>query len=921
MSTALLITKLYIPPVRSEWVPRPHLVERLSAGLDAHKLTLVSAPAGSGKTSLIIAWLSELRRARPDLDLGWLSLDDGDNDPLRFLAYLVAALQAVDPRIGGEALQLLERAQPPPVESLVTSLINDLAAQPSPVILVLDDYHAISDLTVHEAVGFLVDRQPPHVHLVITTRHDPPLPLSRLRGRGQVTEIRQGDLRFTPEESAAFLNRSMGLNLTPVEVATLEERTEGWIAGLQLAALSMQGRDRANTAQFIADFSGRYHFILEYLTDEVLQRQPAHIQAFLLQTSILERLSAPLCDQVVRDRGAGSRYQVSGTRVPDSLTPDTGFPDSPPPDSQSVLEQLEAANLFIVPLDDEREWYRYHHLFAELLHARLQETQPELIPTLHRRAVAWYEQRRFTAEAVHHALATQDLALAAEVIERAILQIATWSRASTGMIQRWLNALPAEAVEPRPWLRLFTSRLQYISGHREQAGRTLQSLEEWLQDHPSTPDAGRILGLTVVDRASYAVVMGHVHQAKELLSQTLAHVPKDDPVSRFRKPALLGMAHLRAGELSEAHRAFSEASEITLAAGLNFAATPFLCSLAEVEMAQGRLQQAMQTCERAAQLAVVDGKPASAAGFVGLEMSKILYEWNDLAAAERRLLEGLDLLSQSGISESFGSGHAVLAQIKQALGDEEGARQAARQAVEIAQRENIPRIVSLTSAYQARVWLAQGRLDLAARWAGEYRQVGETEYLREFEDLTLARVLLAQGRFGEALALLDERLVAANAAGRTYAVIEIQALRALAAPGAGEAMDVLRQALTLAEPENFVRLFLDAGEPMRSLLQQAATLGLSPRYTARVLAAFGPAGGTGTHLPAAQPLVEPLSDRELDVLRLLAEDLPNREIGRRLFISLPTVKSHTRNIYGKLGVHNREEAVAQAQALGILPTP
>jgi LuxR family maltose regulon positive regulatory protein len=897
VSTPLLTTKLYIPPLRPEWVPRPHLVERLNASLGpgslgfARKLTLLSAPAGSGKTTLVTAWLSDLRLRTSDLRLGWLSLDEADNDPLRFFAYLVAALQTVDPQVGQEALRLLESAQSPPIESLVTSLINDVAGEATPIILVLEDYHAITELVIHEAVGFLLDRQPPHIHLVITTRHDPPLPLSRLRGRGQMTEIRQDDLRLTPEEAAAFLNRSMGLQLTPSEIAALEERTEGWITGLQLAALSMQGRDRAGIARFIADFSGRYHFILDYLTDEVLQRQSQPVQTFLLQTAILDRLCGSLCDAVL------------------------GNADLAP--GKQMLDHIEAANLFVMPLDDEHEWYRYHQLFAELLRARLQETQPDLIPELHRRAAGWYERAGFRSEAVHHALTTQDFDLAAEVIERAITQIATWSRADVGIIQRWLNALPDEAVQPRPWLRLFVSRILYVSGQPELASQTLQALEEWLRDHPSSPDAARILSLALVDRASYAVVLGHVQQAKALVSQTLAQVSPDNPIARFRTPAILGMAHLRAGEVSEAHRDFSQAGEIALAAGLNFAAVPFLCNLAEVKIAQGQLRQAKQTCDQAGQLAMVDGAPVSVAGFVGLEMSKILYEWNDLPAAERHLVDGLELLSQSGISESFGSGHAVLAQIKQALGDHEGARAAARQAVHIAERENIPRLVGLTSAYQARVWLAQGQLDLAARWADDYRQLGETQYLREFEDLTLARVLLAEDRSAEALALLDARLVPARAAGRMSAVIEIQALRALALPTSGDALDALQQALSLAEPEGYVRRFVDEGQPMRALLRGAAAQGIWPRYVSRLLAAFGSSHSAGA--PAPQPLVEPLSDRELEVLHLLAEDLSNREIGRRLFISLPTVKSHTRNIYGKLGVHTRDEAVARARALAILP--
>jgi LuxR family maltose regulon positive regulatory protein len=432
------------------------------------------------------------------------------------------------------------------------------------------------------------------------------------------------------------------------------------------------------------------------------------------------------------------------------------------------------------------------------------------------------------------------------------------------------------------------------------------------------PDAARILGLAVVDRASYAAVLGHVQEAKDLVRRTLHHVPADDPIARLRAPAILGMAHVRAGEVAEAHRAFSQASEIALAAGLGFAAVPFLCNLADVEFAQGRLRQAKQTTERAAGLAVVDGAPMSVAGFVGLEMAKILYEWDDLHTAERHLLDGLQLLHGGGISESFGNGYALLAQIRQALGNEAEAQAAVAQAVQLAERENVPRLAGLMAAYQARIWLAQGQPDLAARWAADYRQAGETEYLREFEDLTLARVLLAHDHRAEALALLDALLVPAGIAGRMNAVVEVQALRALALPGLDDALDALSQALHLAEPEGYVRRFVDEGEPMRAVLKQAAARGIAPAYTARLLAAFGPAGAAGSWAP--QPLAEPLTERELEVLGFLAEDLPNREIGRRLFISLPTVKSHTLNIYGKLAVHSRKEAVARARALGLLPT-
>ncbi len=924
MATPLLATKLYIPPVRPDWVPRPHLISRLDAGL-TRKLTLISAPAGSGKTTLASGWLTRLKT--PDADAGqpensiparrgvaWLSLDEGDNDPARFFAYLATALGTVGAALGGGLGRTLEGSQLPSVQTLTTVLVNDLAAWSEPLVLALDDYHTLDDLTIHEALGLLVERQPPNLHLVLITRQDPPLPMPRLRARGQVTEIRQHDLRFGPEETAQFLNESMGLQLPPTQVALLESRTEGWITGLQLAALSMQGRDSESVAKFIAGFSGRYHFLLDYLTDEVLSQQPEEVQIFLLATSILDRLCAPLCDAVLG--GSELVRSASGCRASESPSS-----QSPRIGAGALLEYLDHANLFLTPLDDERQWYRYHALFGDLLQARLQETQPEQVPELHRRAAAWYEREGSGVEAVQHALASQDNQLAAAVIERTITRISTWSRTDIAMIYRWLQALPREVTRDRPWLRLFTSRTLYVSGQPEAASRGLEELELWLRDHPEAPDAQHLAGLVTVDRASYAVVLGDVQQARALTRQVLANVPEGDPIARFRVPAILGMAALRAGKVVEAEQAFSRALDIALDAGLGFAALPFFCNVAEARLLQGRLHGAMQTCQEAMERSTVSGERIFAGGFVGLEVGKILYEWNDLEGAERQLLEGLDLLMQGGIPESFGSVHAVLAQVRQAQGDEAGAVEAAQQAVESAQRDGIPRLRILASAHQARIWLAQGRDDLASVWARQYLQTGETEYLREFEDLTLARVLLAQGLPNEALDLLDRLLPPAVDAGRLGAAIEIQALRAMACHALAEpddALQALEQALTLAEPEGYVRLFVDMGPPMVALLKAAGSRGIAPQYVGRLLAAFAP-----LEPPRAaaheQPLVEPLTDRELEVLELLAQGLANREIGRRLFISLPTVKSHTRSIYGKLGAHSREEAVARARALGILP--
>ena len=905
MTAPLLTTKLYIPPVRPELVPRPRLIERLNAGLD-RKLTLVSAPAGYGKTTLISAWL---RGA--GVPSAWLSLDEGDNDPVRFFTYLIASLQGFDDQIGHSVQGWLEAPQPPALDQMAAALINDIAAVPGAFVLVLDDHHVIAERAIHESISLLLERQPPQMHLVIATRHDPPVPLARLRARGELVEVRQSDLCFTTEEATAFLNQSLDLDLTASEVALLGEHTEGWIAGLQLAGLSMQGRDAKSVASFIREFSGRHHFILDYLTDEVLKRQVEPVQEFLLRTSILERMCGSLCDAIV-DQDAG----------PDGIASRDG---------QAMLEELQQANLFVVPLDDERRWYRYHHLFAQLLRARLEETRPGLAADLHRRAAAWHEETGLGFGAAQHALASGDYGLAAAVVERTIRKLDIWSSTEITTVLGWMKALPDNVVLNRPWLRLFIARTLYVSGQWEKTDQMLQDLEDWLYEHPETPEAQRLLALVVADRAGYALVRGEVRKGRELVRRMLARASQDEVLIDVRAAAMLGMAHVRAGEVVEAQRAFSQAVNAAPAGRVGYAIAPIICNLAETYYLQGQLQRAWQTCEQAVEAGTVDGQRHATTGFAGLLQGKILYERNDLEDAERRLQEGLDLLRRGGIGSHFGNLYATLAQTRQARGDHKGARSTVEQAVRTAQGANIPRLLTQALAYQARIWLAQGELVQARCWADDYRQIGATEYIRDFEDCTLARVLLADDRPGEALVLLDGMAPSAEDDGRRGTLIEILALRALArqglsspsaAPdGLGRAFDDLARALDLAEPERYARTFLDLGEPMAALLRQAATRGISTAYASTLLEAFGDQGvRVFTPAPSrAQPLVEPLTDRELEVLRLLAEGLSNPEIGQRLFISLPTVKSHTRSIYGKLGVHSRKQAVAQARALGILP--
>ena len=892
----LLTTKLHTPPIRPDLVPRPRLIERLNAGL-GRKLTLICAPAGFGKTTLANAWLRSTGRP-----VTWLSLDAGDNDLARFLDYLVAAFRWIDDGIEGAAQRLLEAPQLPPVELLLTELINGVATHPQPFVLVLDDYHAIAEVGVHQAVGFLLERQPPQLHLVIVSRQDPALPLSRLRGRGQVTEIRQHDLRFTAAEATAFLNQVMGLDLETTDVAALEARTEGWIAGLQMAAVALQSRvaegGEEGVSQFIDSFSGRHHFILDYLTDEVLAYQPEAVHRFLLRTCILERMCASLCDALL-------------DRAPEE---GGGFASS-----REILEHLQRTNLFVVPLDEEGQWYRYHRLFGGLLRARLQETAPHQVTALHRRAAAWHEGNALLVEAVHYALAIPDFDLAAGMIERAIPRVGAWSSVNVAIFREWLAALPDDALRARPRLRLFASRVYYVIGQRDRTERILEKLEDSIPGDPSLPDAEEILASVMVDRASYAAVRGDLQQAIELAHRALTHLP-DHAIMRMRVTVILGMAHFRAGDVAEASRALSEAIAAARTAELGFVAAPLFCNLAEVLIVQGQLRQANQTCRQARDLAIVDGTPTSMAGFPGLELGKILYEQNDLPEAERYVIDSLDLLGRSGTTDSFGIGHALLARIQQARGNDEGALVAIERAIQIARDFDITRVSTLIEAHQARIWLAQGRLEPAARWAQDYRQLGETEYLREFEDLTLVRVLLAQDEPAAALALLESLRPAAETAGRMGTVIEILALQALALGAVADedgALEALGRALHLARPEGYARVFLDEGATMAHLLRRAANLGIAPHYVGQLLAGWEPEEARQAVDMSA--LVEPLSDRELEVLALLARGLTNPEIAERLFVSLSTVKSHTRNLYGKLGVHSRVDAVTRARSLGILP--
>jgi ATP/maltotriose-dependent transcriptional regulator MalT len=908
---ALLETKFYVPRLRRGLVPRPRLSERLDRGA-ASKLVLVSAPAGFGKTTLLTEWLA----ARPAALAGerlaaWLSLDRGDNDPASFWAYVIAALRTVASGVGKSALALLETPQPPPIETVLTTLLNDLGAVAGEIVLVLDDYHVIDAREVQDGMAFLLDHLPPQLHVVIASRSDPALPLPRLRARGELAEIRASELRFTADEAAAYLNEMMGLQLTAQDVAALEGRTEGWIAALQLAALSMQGRD--DVAGFIAGFAGDDRYVVDYLAEEVLARQSERVQAFLLQTSILGRLSGPLCDAVTGQGGG-----------------------------KGMLEALDRGNLFLVSLDDRRRWYRYHHLFADVLQARLLDEQPDRVPDLHRRASGWYEQNGEPSEAVRHALAAGDFERAAGLVELALLAMRRTRQEAK--LRGWLEVLPDEVIQVRPVLSAYFAGVLLMGGELEGVEGRLRDAERWLEpatgdgEEPHVPSAKMIVAdeeeyrrlpaTIALYRAGHALARGDAPGTARHAQRAIELALEDDHLCRASAAALLGIVYWGSGDLEAGHRGYSACMEGLRRAG--FIADTLGCSiaLADIRSTQGRLGEAQRTFEQALQLAGAQGGSVlrgTADMYVG--MSEIARERNDLHAARQLLLRSQELGEQAGLPQNRYRWRVAMARVRQAEGDLGGALDLFNEAERLYVSDFFPNVRPVP-ALRARVWIAQGRLGQALGWAREQGLSADDglSYLREFEHITLARLLLARDQdegaersAHEAARLLERLLRAAEEGQRTGRVIEILVLRTLAHQALGDspaALGFLDRAVTLAEPEGYVRVFADEGPPMASLLRAAAKQGPRRDYVRRLLAA---ASGTEHNGPTDQDLIEPLSERELDVLRLLGSELDGPAIARELMVSLNTMRTHTKNIYAKLGVTNRRAAVRRAAELGLLP--
>ena len=907
----LLATKLYLPHRQPGFVPRPRLVDMLD-GARAGGLVLVCAPAGFGKTALLGDWAR-----RGERQVAWLSLDAGDSDPARFWRHVVAALDRARPGIAGRVAPLLGPPAPPSFEALVTALINELAAEPvdRDVLLILDDYHLVDSAPVHDSLMFLLEHLPQELHLVLASRADPPLALARLRARGQLAELRAAQLRFTSEEAAALLREAAGADLPQDALEALEARTEGWAAGLQLAALSLRGQ--ADVAGFVATFSGSHRYVLDYLTEEVLERQPEQMREFLLETSALERLSGELCDEV------------------------TGRADG-----QAMLEAIEAAGLFLVPLDDERGWWRYHHLFADLLRIRLQRQQPGRVAALHRAAATWHDEHGLADEAVRHALAADDPIWAARLMERHA--DALLFRSDGGTVQRWLAELPASLVQSRPRLLLVQAWMALISRRMEAAETAVNAAERaWKatpDDEPFEPAAGRAVsqlaanvtaGIALV-RTDLAVLHGDAEQAATLGRRALAGLGDGESLLKCIAEGHLGRAEWLRGNLAEAER--SRASFIAQGRALG---GPTLVGwgcheLGQIQRAQGRLDAALSTYHQALEVAGAPSAPTPhATGIAHVGMAEVAYQRDDLELALHDVGEGIAACRPFKYAQPLANGLATLAWIRQATGDPAGAREAMDEAGRAAPGPSVTVLFNPVPAHRARLQIAQGDPAAAADWTQERGLSADDEpgYSREAEYLVLARLLLAQDRPTQALVLLGRLHGAAIAQGRVGSVIEIQALRALALAACGDnaaAVDALAEALTLGRPQGYVRVFADEGAAMRALLgrliaaqrsEQVPARAVPLDYLAQLLRAFdGQHGepGPGSAASAAPGLVEQLTTRELEVLALLAAGKSNARIADELVVTVDTVKKHVSHILDKLGADNRTEAVTRGRQLGLI---
>lgn len=882
MAIPILSTKLYIPPSRPKRVSRPRLIEQLDEGLH-RKMTLISASAGFGKTTLISEWVANCDRL-----IAWLSLDDGDNDLTYFLTYFVTALQTIAPDIGDGVLIALQSPQSPPVESILTTLLNEIATISDSFVLVLDDYHLIDSKSVDNALIFLLEHLPPQMHLVISTREDPQLPLARLRARDQLTELRAADLRFTPSETAGFLNEGMGLNLSEKDIAALETRTEGWIAGLQLAGISMKGHE--DISSFIQSFTGSHHFVLDYLVEEVLQQQSESIQSFLLNTSILNRLCGSLCDAILLDP------VVSG---------------------QETLEFIEQANLFLIPLDKERRWYRYHHLFANFLRQRLQQNSSLLsdnegidVAELHIRASQWYEDNGFELDAFHHATVANDVERAERLIEGDGIPLEF--RGAGASILNWLESLSGTILDARPSLWVTYASTLFFVGQHTAVEEKLQAAERAIQKTGADDKPSDLIGRIASLRATLALLQHNIETIITQSRRALEYLHPDNLPIRTAATWTLGYAYQLQGDRVTASQTYRDVISMGKSSGDSIYTIATTISIGQIQEADNQLYLANETYKEVLQLAGDPPQPIACTAYLGL--ARIAYQWNDTDTAFEYGQQCFRLIQQMESIDTFASYGIFLSRLRLAGGDISGASDILDEAETfLHQHDFMFRMPDVASA-QLRILLYQGNLTVAARLADKYEI-----------PLSQARVHIAQGNPSEALLLLESLLQQAEGKNWVDEQLKVMLLQTIVYYEIGEkeeALQVLSNALALAKPGGIIRIFVDEGLAMARLLYEALSYEIEPEYVRRLLEAFPVSDSQ--QLPQAKLKrsnsegLDSLSEREIEVLQLIAEGLSNQEVADRLYLSLYTVKVHARNIYSKLDVKNRTQAVAKGRSLGIL---
>lgn len=906
----LVATKFFVPASSHALIPRPHLDRLIHEGMQ-RQLILVSAPAGFGKTTSVANWVRSLSQGTPEnhenYRVAWVSLDDADGSAVRFWTCVFTALDKSEPGVATAALQLMQAPNMPALEEVLTTFINGLSQVAHSYVLILDDLHLVNDLVVQTTLRYLVEHQPPQLHLMMLTRLDPPLNLPRLRARGQLFEIRTDQLRCTTEEATAFLREIMGIELAPEALLETTNRTEGWLVGLQLLGLSLQGRSDPN--DLLPFLNGTHHYILDYLTEEVLRQQPTAVQQFLLRTSFLEGLTASLCDAVVEQTG-----------------------------SQRVLEYLERANLFLKPLDEQRRWYCYHGLFAEALRARIERENGDAVPALHLRASHWFAEKGLMVEAVHHALQAKDWRRAADLIETCT-QTLSWRQDEVPMFMRWLEFLPTEIVRSRPRLSLFYTEILLIAGQ-------LKAIEPWLQAAEAVLAKGSSVesmdpALPVLTECEQEVMLGEIAALRAIVADyygdseavlhlcqlALAHLSEQDAFQQATIAAVQGLRELTSGKTVTAMQRMREASAIRQEAGSIGGAIHYLNLTGSCLQMQGHLHEAWQTFQQAITLGTEPtGSPSVVVGGTYTYQADVLREWNQLDAALDLVLQGLRFAEEAGYTMDVDRGYMVLVRIYLSRGEVKAADAALKQVIQLPTMvDNQYRRSWLTAVEQVRVFLVREELERATHWIENLtrRELLASPFAREREDTARVRVLLALHQPGEALTLLEPLIAGATTAGRFDHVIEMRLLQALAhqmCHDEREALSALARAVRLAEPEGYIRRFVDEGPAMAALLSrwrdQLRRHGPTP-YLDTVLTAF-PQKGAGAKPLAQHGLLDPLSERELEVLRELAHGASNQEIADTLILAVATVKRHVGNILGKLGANNRTQAVALARGLGLL---